>query len=98
MAAATSAITAASPPPGDDAVLGIVRHQPAETGRLGVAGVQRRGRDVELSNFTPIPRHGYRIGVPAPGLYREAINSDAAAYGRKPAASVSRACSAGVAT
>ncbi|HEX8360982.1 MAG TPA: 1,4-alpha-glucan branching protein GlgB [Longimicrobium sp.] len=32
-------------------------------------------------NFTPIPRPGYRIGVPRPGTYRELLNSDAAAYG-----------------
>jgi 1,4-alpha-glucan branching enzyme len=32
-------------------------------------------------NFTPVPRTGYRIGVPAPGRWREAINSDAGVYG-----------------
>ncbi|MBK1717391.1 1,4-alpha-glucan branching protein GlgB [Thiocystis violacea] len=32
-------------------------------------------------NFTPVPRTNYRIGVPEPGFYREAINSDAALYG-----------------
>jgi len=32
-------------------------------------------------NFTPVPRQGYRIGVPAPGLYREVLNSDASDYG-----------------
>ena len=32
-------------------------------------------------NFTPVPRQNYRIGVPKPGYYREALNSDAAAYG-----------------
>jgi 1,4-alpha-glucan branching enzyme len=32
-------------------------------------------------NFTPVPRKGYRIGVPKPGFYREAINSDADIYG-----------------
>ena len=32
-------------------------------------------------NFTPVPRDGYRIGVPAAGTYVELINSDAAAYG-----------------
>lgn len=34
-----------------------------------------------LCNFTPVPRHGYRIGVAQPGRYREIINSDAAIYG-----------------
>ena len=32
-------------------------------------------------NFTPVPRTGYRIGVPVPGCWREAVNSDAAVYG-----------------
>lgn len=32
-------------------------------------------------NFTPVPRTNYRIGVPAAGFYREAINSDAEVYG-----------------
>ena len=32
-------------------------------------------------NFTPVPRTNYRIGVPKPGFYREALNSDAALYG-----------------
>jgi len=32
-------------------------------------------------NFTPIPRDNYRIGVPLPGFYREAANSDADCYG-----------------
>ena len=32
-------------------------------------------------NLTPVPRHGYRIGVPRPGRYREALNTDSALYG-----------------
>jgi len=32
-------------------------------------------------NFTPTPRTDYRIGVPAPGRWREALNSDAGVYG-----------------
>ncbi len=32
-------------------------------------------------NFTPVPRIGYRVGVNAPGTYRELLNSDAAFYG-----------------
>lgn len=34
-----------------------------------------------ICNFTPIPRHGYRIGVPTLGWYRELLNSDAQVYG-----------------
>ena len=32
-------------------------------------------------NFTPIPRTGYRIGVPVTGIYREIFSSDSAYYG-----------------
>ena len=32
-------------------------------------------------NFTPIPRIGYRIGVPGGGYWRELLNSDALEYG-----------------
>jgi 1,4-alpha-glucan branching enzyme len=34
-----------------------------------------------IFNFTPVPREGYRIGVPQGGWYRELLNSDAAIYG-----------------
>ncbi len=36
---------------------------------------------VMACNFTPVPRHGYRIGVPHEGHWREVLNSNAAAYG-----------------
>lgn len=32
-------------------------------------------------NFTPVPRHNYRLGVDRPGLWREIVNSDAVEYG-----------------
>jgi 1,4-alpha-glucan branching enzyme len=32
-------------------------------------------------NFTPVPRLGYRIGVPAVGAWRELLTTDAAEYG-----------------
>jgi len=43
----------------------------------------RSGKEVVAAvfNFTPIPRLRYRIGVPLPGFYREALNSDAEGYG-----------------
>jgi 1,4-alpha-glucan branching enzyme len=46
----------------------------------------RRSRDgasivVAIVNFTPVPREGYRIGVPEPGAYIELVNSDGKAYG-----------------
>jgi 1,4-alpha-glucan branching enzyme len=36
---------------------------------------------IVVSNFTPLPRVGYRIGVPFSGLYREVLNTDAEVYG-----------------
>ncbi|MBK5966582.1 1,4-alpha-glucan branching enzyme [Thiocystis minor] len=43
----------------------------------------KSGRDLVAAafNFTPVPRNNYRIGVPEPGFYREAMNSDAEVYG-----------------
>ena len=51
-----------------------------------VVSFLRRARDTEdflvvVCNFTPVPRYGYRIGVPSPGRYEEVLNSDAAIYG-----------------
>jgi 1,4-alpha-glucan branching enzyme len=34
-----------------------------------------------VCNFTPIPRMGYRVGVPSVGYWRELLNSDALEYG-----------------
>src|SRR4029077_18143243 len=36
---------------------------------------------IVAANFTPVPREGYRVGVPEPGFYRELLNSDSDAYG-----------------
>ena len=36
---------------------------------------------IVVLNFTPVPRDGYRIGVPFEGAYSELLNSDAEAYG-----------------
>ena len=46
----------------------------------------RRGRDphqavLAVCNFTPVVRENYRVGVPAPGTWRECLNSDAELYG-----------------
>ncbi len=32
-------------------------------------------------NFTPVPRHNYRLGLPREGSWREILNSDAEEYG-----------------
>ena len=36
---------------------------------------------VVILNLTPVPRLGYRIGLPEMRRYREEINTDAARYG-----------------
>jgi 1,4-alpha-glucan branching enzyme len=50
-----------------------------------VVSLVRRARNpqdftVTVVNFTPIPRPGYRIGVPEGGWYREILNSDGDIY------------------
>lgn len=45
----------------------------------------RKGDDhddfvVIVANFTPVPREGYRLGVPCQGFYKEILNSDAEIY------------------
>ncbi|HKX10906.1 MAG TPA: 1,4-alpha-glucan branching protein GlgB [Stellaceae bacterium] len=52
----------------------------------GVLAFLRRGRPehppvLVACNFTPVPRQGYRIGVPAPGRWRELVNTDSRLYG-----------------
>ena len=34
-----------------------------------------------VCNFTPVPRHGYRMGVPSAGTWIERLNTDAGVYG-----------------
>jgi 1,4-alpha-glucan branching enzyme len=51
-----------------------------------VISLIRRAADPEdwlvaVVNWTPIARHGYRVGVPEAGYYEELLNSDAAIYG-----------------
>ncbi len=57
---------------GDDAensVVAFMRHAPGERSVLVVC------------NFTPVPRHDYRIGIPRAGTWLEMLNSDDLAYG-----------------
>ena len=53
-----------------DSVLAFVRR-----------GSRSRDALVIVCNFTPVLRHGYRLGVPAAGSYEEVFNSDSAWYG-----------------
>jgi 1,4-alpha-glucan branching enzyme len=51
-----------------------------------VVAFVRRARDTSdmvvcVTNFTPVVRTEYRLGVPAPGTYVEALNTDSGRYG-----------------
>jgi 1,4-alpha-glucan branching enzyme len=50
-----------------------------------VVSFLRKGGDeqhvVVILNFTPVPREGYRVGVPRLARYREILNSDSQYYG-----------------
>jgi 1,4-alpha-glucan branching enzyme len=57
----------------------------ADSGRSLLSYI-RRGDDgtapvVVVCNFTPVVRHGFRLGVPQLGRWIEKINTDSAAYG-----------------
>ncbi len=46
----------------------------------------RKGKIAEdivliVCNFTPVPRHDYRLGVPSAGFWQELLNSDSQFYG-----------------
>jgi 1,4-alpha-glucan branching enzyme len=38
-------------------------------------------RCIVIVNATPLPRYGYRVGLPESGFYQEMINTDSATYG-----------------
>ncbi len=48
------------------------------------AFLRRNGDPAEavlvVCNYTPVPRRGYRVGVPRGGFWKEMLNSDATAY------------------
>jgi 1,4-alpha-glucan branching enzyme len=49
-----------------------------------------------ISNMTPVPRNGYRIGAPASGTWREVLNTDAVAYGGSGVGNLGRVVASGV--
>ena len=53
------------------------------TSTISVLRKSESAKDTVLvvCNFTPVPRTGYRIGVPHGGYWRELLNSDATDYG-----------------
>jgi 1,4-alpha-glucan branching enzyme len=54
----------------DNSVYAYVRHGRSEDAPVLV-----------VCNFTPVVRHGYRLGVSRPGAWIERLNTDAASYG-----------------
>jgi 1,4-alpha-glucan branching enzyme len=49
---------------------------------FSLARFDRAGRAlVAVSNFTPVVRENYALGVPASGSYVEVLNTDAVEYG-----------------
>src|SRR6266704_2594163 len=40
-----------------------------------------RSSRVCVCNLSPVPRYGYRVGMPLRGRWREALNTDSAYYG-----------------
>jgi 1,4-alpha-glucan branching enzyme len=51
-----------------------------------VLAFARFGKDPEqplvcVCNLSPVPRYGYRVGMPVRGRWREALNTDSALYG-----------------
>jgi len=60
-----------------------IEHNDAENSVLSFLrfGTDRRMPIIAVSNFTPVPRDHYRIGVPLPGSYSVVLNSDERAYG-----------------
>jgi len=53
----------------------------ASTLALVRKGKSSKQNIVVACNFTPVPRTGYRLGVPGGGFWRELLNSDAKEYG-----------------
>jgi 1,4-alpha-glucan branching enzyme len=54
----------------DNSVISFIRRSPKPEEML-----------IFICNFTPVPRFGYRVGVPDPGNYYEILNSDHTCYG-----------------
>jgi 1,4-alpha-glucan branching enzyme len=69
----------------DDEYVGFewIDIQDTESSVISFARFARNREDmiVFACNFTPVPRVGYRLGVPKLGLYREILNTDAEMFG-----------------
>jgi 1,4-alpha-glucan branching enzyme len=58
-----------------------LRWDDAEHSTLSYLRLGGGGCVAVILNFTPVPRNGWRVGVPGPGLWREIFNSDSRFYG-----------------
>jgi 1,4-alpha-glucan branching enzyme len=58
---------------------------PHDSDNSVISFMRMSGREDEtlvfVCNFTPVPRHGYRLGVPYAGIWEEILNSDHTRYG-----------------
>ena len=54
----------------DHSVFTLARRDPSDGSCVVIA-----------ANLTPVPRRGYRIGLPTPGKWREVLSTDAEIYG-----------------
>ncbi len=66
----------------DNSVISFIRH--SGNGQPGL---------VFVFNMTPVPRHGYRIGIPWKGRFSEIFNSDALEYGGSGMGNMGSVCS-----
>ncbi len=62
-------------------IISLLRWGPQAESTGSPAGDSPRDAVLVALNFTPVPRSGYRIGVPRGGFWKELLNSDAKDYG-----------------
>jgi 1,4-alpha-glucan branching enzyme len=66
----------------EHSIISLIRQAGRPSGSQVVSeGQQANEFLIAVVNFTPVPRHHYRLGVPVGGAYEELLNSDAEAYG-----------------
>ncbi|MGH9067375.1 MAG: alpha amylase C-terminal domain-containing protein, partial [Acidimicrobiales bacterium] len=49
--------------------------------RLATQATGPAGPVACVANLSPVPRHGYRVGLPRAGAWREVLNTDAVSFG-----------------
>jgi 1,4-alpha-glucan branching enzyme len=49
--------------------------------RYGAGGADPDAPLVCVTNYSPVPQHGYVLGMPEPGVWEEVLNTDADSYG-----------------